>query len=296
MRSIEPTQRATGAVASVALTMAILVLPSAPAGASEPSSEPDAPAVETEASQEASAAQLSAEGTAAFEAGELERALVLFHRAHELEPKPNLVFNIGRVHEELGQLEEAAEHYSEFLTQPGVDLETRQFAADRLAVIRKILAQAQADREAAEQKAAEEAEPAPAPPPAPVVVAPPPTPAPVPEQPPADPRPPKLRIAGAVLTGTGGLALIAGAALAGVSSSRVSAANGEELVDDQNRLLNQARPLALGADVLFITGGVVAVTGVTMLAVSYAKRNKQRSAWVPMFDGRNAALGFMHRF
>src|SRR5262245_10403638 len=75
---------------------------SAPSDASESSSsEPEDVVSATDASR---AALLTEQGAAAFEAGEWGRAIELFEEAFALSGKPNLVFNIGRVHEELGHL------------------------------------------------------------------------------------------------------------------------------------------------------------------------------------------------
>jgi len=230
--------------------------------------------------------RLASEGVVAFEAGEFERALELLTEAYALNPKPNLVFNIGRIHEELGQLEEASKFYTEFLTLPGVDLETRGFAAERLEVIRRVLAQAQSDAEAKDGENSD-------------------VPPPVLANTPSDTDtpttvrkgPPKLRIAGAALAATGGAALITAAILGGISASRVSSAEDEALVEDQNELIDSAKPLAAAADGLFIGGGVVAAAGIIMVGVSYSKKFRQSATLVtPSFGPQHVSLGFSRRF
>lgn len=279
-----------------------IALMSAPVQASQavpdaPEATVDGPADTAEEYGEESAAeelsdtdranQLSAEGVAAYERGDFQGAIDLLMQAYELSPQPNLVFNIGRVYEELGELEEAQKFYTEFLTLPGVELETRAFAAERVEVIRRVLAQAKA-------KADAEADPG-APPPQPQV-----SPTVDGSQQPMEPAPkgiPKLRIAGAATLATGGLALIAAGVLGGVGANRAKKAGDEQLVADQNEMLRDARTLAGAADGLFIAGGIVAAAGITMLGVSYAKKfNKQRASVVPSVGSRQVSLGLVGRF
>lgn len=275
-----------------------LTLMSAPVQASQ--AVPDAPEAAAEATQEGvedspepsdtdRANQLSAEGVAAYERGDFQGAIELLMQAYELSPQPNLVFNIGRVYEELGDLEQAQKFYTEFLTLPGVELETRAFAAERVEVIRRVLTQAQAKAQAEAQEGddppdpqvrptadATQMEPTTAPPPRGM---------------------PKLRIAGAATLAAGGAALIAAGVLGGIGASRAKQAGEEQLVADQNEMLRDARSLAGAADGLFIAGGIVAAAGITMLGVSYAKRfNKQRASVVPSVGSRHVSLGFTGRF
>lgn len=233
---------------------------------------------------EARAERLATEGVAAFEAGELEQALELLQASYELNSKPNLVFNIGRIYEELGEFEQAIKFYSDFIVLPGVDLETREFAVERIEVIRRVLAQHKANDDPQDTST----------PPPPTI-----SPDPEPEIVPTNrvsPRAHNMRIGGAVVLGTGAAALITAAVLGSVSRSRVNEAEGEPLVADQNRLLDSARPMAAGADAMFAVGGAAVVVGAVLVGVSYSKKMKQTSAFVPSFDARHVSFGYLRRF
>jgi tetratricopeptide (TPR) repeat protein len=73
-----------------------------------------------------------------FKAKEYEEAVVLFEQAYDLQPEPNYLFNIGRIYEESGNLEKAAEFYERFIKEPGVPIEARERANERRRVLRKL--------------------------------------------------------------------------------------------------------------------------------------------------------------
>jgi tetratricopeptide (TPR) repeat protein len=102
------------------------------AAPAEVRSEPDDSAA-TEATQ------LRANGDASFRAGKLDEALAAFERAHELSPDPTDLFNIGRIHEETGDLAAALARYQEFVAQPRLSLEERRAAAERIEVLRVLV-------------------------------------------------------------------------------------------------------------------------------------------------------------
>jgi tetratricopeptide (TPR) repeat protein len=61
-----------------------------------------------------------AEGRREFDAKHFERAIVLLKESYALAPYPDLLFNIGRCHEELHQYREALDVYERYLaTNPG---------------------------------------------------------------------------------------------------------------------------------------------------------------------------------
>jgi len=241
------------------------------------------------------AESLAEEGVAAFEAGELRRALDLLERAFALDQRPNLVFNIGRIHEELGHLQLAIAQYELFVTWPGVDIDTREFAAQRAAKLRSILANVSTpDGE-----------------PTPVDDGPDPTPTPVtpvsrevgsqhPEPDGSDhkqrKRSPKL-ISGAVFLGVGAAALATGGALGGVAAARASAADDQEYVDAEDQLRDSARTLARAADGLLLAGGAIAVVGIVLVSVHVVNAKKQRAvSWVPSVGPTSVGFGWTGRF
>lgn len=64
--------------------------------------------------------RLSAEGVEAYRAGDHARALVLFGEAYRLDPAPNLLFNMARAYEKMGNDSQAHVHYGRFLASPEI--------------------------------------------------------------------------------------------------------------------------------------------------------------------------------
>jgi len=62
------------------------------------------------------------EGRVQFAAQHYEQALQLFQEAYKLAPYPDLLFNIGRCHQQMGHFREALDAYERFLAvNPGDD-------------------------------------------------------------------------------------------------------------------------------------------------------------------------------
>ena len=68
-----------------------------------------------------------------------DAAVDLFEQAYAIDPQPNYLFNIGRVYEEKGDLKKAVEYYQRFVQEPGVQIESRDRAAQRLRVLKAIV-------------------------------------------------------------------------------------------------------------------------------------------------------------
>lgn len=227
------------------------------------------------------ASDLSGQAIERFKAKDYDAAARLFDEAYKLDPNPNYLFNIGRVYEEKGDIRAAVDYYQRFVKEPGVELESRELALQRLRVLKAILQETDAAAQPEEQ---------PKPEPEPVKTEPEPAkPAPAPE----DPRPRKLQVAGYGLLAVGGVATVVGGILGGVTLSRQNRL--DETTDFQSRvdLAEGGRSLALGTDVLLFTGGALLLTGVILVAVGASKRKAgavARRRVVP------TGLGVMARF
>ena len=81
---------------------------------------------------------LSAEAAEAFNEEDYERAIDKFQQAYELQPVPNLLYNIGHTYEQLEEWDKAREYYDEFIRSPDVDSEARELALERVDAIREI--------------------------------------------------------------------------------------------------------------------------------------------------------------
>lgn len=97
--------------------------------------------------------QLVKKGKKAFSVDEYEKALDFFERAYEIKQTPNLLFNMGLVSEQAGELEKALERYEKFVVSPGVTLELRKKAQERIDALRPIVEDQKSDEE---EKAEEE--------------------------------------------------------------------------------------------------------------------------------------------
>jgi hypothetical protein len=85
----------------------------------------------------ASVAQLNEEGAALYAARDYRHAIEKFIQAYAVDPDPNLLFNIARCYEELGETDAAIEKYETFLKTPGADTRGRQRARESLAALRE---------------------------------------------------------------------------------------------------------------------------------------------------------------
>jgi tetratricopeptide (TPR) repeat protein len=270
---------------------ASLALGSAVALAAPPAEEPPPPETpdgtvdtgSTEAEKD-EASGLSDQAIEKFQAKDYEGAVALFEQAYSIDPAPNYLFNIGRVYEEAGNLEKAVEFYAKFVKQPGVDLDSRGVALDRLKVLRSIL------EETAEKPPEEKPEEKPEP---------------VVEQPPPEPvvdqdaqrKRKAMRGAGFGLLGVGAAALIGGGVAGGLAQGDHNKAG--EVADpaDGVPLLDSSQTKSLAANVLFGVGGAFVLTGVILVAVGFSKpKPTSRVALAPSFGPRGGGVTFRLRF
>jgi hypothetical protein len=110
-----------GTALVLAVTLVAVVSYARPSLAGEPGGGPEAPLP--------MALELSEDARDRYDRGEYARALVLFNEAYAREPDPNLLFNIARCHEKLGQPAAAIDKYEEFLASPNGDPTGREKAA-----------------------------------------------------------------------------------------------------------------------------------------------------------------------
>ncbi len=78
---------------------------------------------------------LYGEGIAFYQAADYRQALERFREAYRVYPEPNLVYNIARCHEALGETDEAVRQYQAFLALPEGDAGARQKSVDKLAAL-----------------------------------------------------------------------------------------------------------------------------------------------------------------
>ena len=273
-------RRRTNPLAAAIVAVALVHGPVAHASAAR-SIEPEAGETPSEADT------LSDEAVEAFKAKDYDTAVAKFERAYELDPQPNYKFNIGRVYEEKGDLQNAVKYYQEFVQSPGVDIQSREAATARLKVLRQALQELREE----EAKAREAKEPTT---PATDAAA---------DQPPVDDatkaRKRKLRIAGYSLIGVGGVGLVIGSVFGGLALSKSNQAKDEPLVDEKISLRQEAKSRAAVADGMLITGGVLAGVGLILVLSTLGKGKRAKaSAWIPATSvgPQGASLSWSTRF
>ncbi|PIE18033.1 MAG: hypothetical protein CSA65_06265 [Proteobacteria bacterium] len=88
--------------------------------------------------------RLYLEGAALYRARKYRLAVERFTKAYQLFPEPNLLYNVGRCHEALGQVEQAMKVYKTFIAHPQADSSTKAKAKAKLGVLEKAAAAAAA--------------------------------------------------------------------------------------------------------------------------------------------------------
>lgn len=81
--------------------------------------------------------KLADDGASFYHAREYRKALEKFQAAYAVDPDPNLLYNIAKCHEALGENPQAIEKYEHFLREPGSDPGGKLKAEESLKVLRQ---------------------------------------------------------------------------------------------------------------------------------------------------------------
>jgi tetratricopeptide (TPR) repeat protein len=276
---------------SISLALGSSVALAAPAGEAAPPPETPAEGTDTGVTQEekSEAEALSDKAIEEFSAKNYVGAVELFKQAYEIDPQPNYLFNIGRVYEEAGDFQNAVDYYGKFVKQPGVDLDSREVALERLRVLRAILEETKEPKEEPEEPKEEpKDEPQVTPPPQPVDTD-------------AQRKRKAMRGAGFGLVGAGAGALIGAAVVGSLAQGDRDKAFDFDEADSlaaRQDFLDKSHTKAVTADVLFGVGGALLLTGVVLVAIGYSKPKSQppRVALTPGFGPTGGGLDLRVRF
>jgi len=101
--------------------------------------EPEAPAAteQTASTTTPTASKLNEEGFALYKQRDYRRAAEKFLQTYALEPDPNLLFNIARCYDALGDASAAIEKYEAFLAKPDADPQGKKRAEKALQALRQ---------------------------------------------------------------------------------------------------------------------------------------------------------------
>jgi len=228
-------------------------------------------------SRQKQALALFEDSLVAYRAGQFQEAIELLNRAYALEPEPILLYNLGRAHEGLGDLKRAIEAYEAYLANTR-DAPDRLAMQTRIATLREALsdrerldrerrdAMARADVEATRRREADQR------------------------------RKEQISIAPWVVAAAGVVGVGAGTTLAVVAVSRRSDADEAPTQEQAAEQLDDARRMALGANVAFALGGALAVGGTIwgLVDLRRARRaraqNQERRSMAVVPAGAGAAL------
>ena len=83
--------------------------------------------------------ELSAKAAELYGKKDFLGAIELFKKAYELEPVPNLLYNIARCYEKAEKYEEAIEYYKKFTVAPDVDSKSREDSLKRIETLQDAL-------------------------------------------------------------------------------------------------------------------------------------------------------------
>lgn len=243
---------------------------------------PAAPTPGAQAPAPGTAADLSGQAIERFKARDYDAAARLFEQAYALDPNPNYLFNVGRVYEEKGDIRSAVDYYQRFVKEPGVEIESRELALQRLRVLRAILHET--DPEPGQPATAAPGPQADAPPPAPT--------------PGADEtdRSKAMRLGGYALLGVGSISVIVGGVFGGLTLAKKNELDDIHMADERKALAREGKTFALVSDVTLFTGAALAVTGLVLVLVARKGRSPKRSALAPSVGRGHAGLTWSLRF
>lgn len=197
--------------------------------------------------------QLIKNAAVKYKAKDYRGAIDDFERAYSLYSEPDVIYNIARVYEKMGNFKQAVRYYDQFVNLPDIELKARQDALARGKALREVL---------------ELREPKPDPTPQPPVVELKPDPAPAPgprAQPEAISRAPEL-----VLVGVGSGALVAGGVFAWLTGDTHERFERAVTLEQRRDASTLGRTYATVADVLWISGASLLVVG----AITYVVRTE----------------------
>ena len=224
-------------------------------------------------------------GVRYFDVSNFSEALVEFKKAHALEPKPALLYNMARCHESMGQAEEALRLYRRYLEEmPGA--ENRTTVELRIENLEKAAA-------------ARVAPPPKGPPAAPPVKTEPSAPEPVGATPAVgideDGPPSWLRTAGWAAVGTGGALLVTGIVFGALTSGKIGeyddGLDGSKTYDELNEIADQGRTYEKVQLGTFITGALLAAAGGGVLLWSYLRGGERETPEVSVAPYGSATGG-----
>lgn len=219
----------------------------------------------SEKQKKARAREIYEAGERAFRIGDAQVAADRFKESYQLYPTPLILFNLGQVHKQLGDLEKAAFFFKQYLAASEAENRYREDAQRRLEEVERALEEKRRATPAA-PPASTTASPQPSPPEPVVAIATP---------------PPKRTnrtfvIAGGAMLGLGVVGLAVGGAGAALASSAADDLTAATRAGDSFDAATERRGKAMQtmSIVGFAVGGVAAVTGGVLIPLGAKGRGQ----------------------
>ena len=205
-----------------------------------------------------------------FEEGDYDAAAQAFIDAYGIRPVSNIRYNVGRIYEQAGRLQDALAFFERFVKSANVEQESRADALGRIQTIKGVLALEE------QQAAAQEEE---------VVVAEP--------QPSVQPNEPDRTLA-YVLLGSGIVALGTSAVFGVLASSEYDSFESASTLQDRKDAASSGTTYSVISDSLLISGVILASVGTVLFFT--AKPSESGIAIAPYVGQKEAGLGLSWRY
>lgn len=221
---------------------------------------------EAESGSGASFDELVAEAMTHYSERRYAEAIEAFEAAYEVDPEPELVYNIARSHERLAHRDEALAAYQLFIGLPGTTGELRARALENISSLRQEIAAMEAaeassntsegneETSGGETSGGSGSEGGGPPPPPPVA-------------PPEEEGVGPMGVAGWVVGGVGVATMVVGAVFGGLALSANDDFMSADFSEERLQLRDDVEFRALMADVLLFSGVGLAVVGVVLVVI-----------------------------
>lgn len=184
-----------------------------------------------------------------FEKKDYAGAIQDFKQAYSVKPVANVLYNIGRLYEKMGNFEDAVKHYEQFANLPDIDITARKDALERIKTLKEVLALRKKEEDKKNQPDPKEKKDPEKKEDKKVVVKP---------KEPAEPN----YTTSYVLIGTGVAALIGGGVFGALTSSAHDDFTNATTLDDRRDAASTGQTFGYVSDGLFVAGGLLTVIGI----------------------------------
>jgi tetratricopeptide (TPR) repeat protein len=210
--------------------------------------------------------RLTSQAQEQFSAKNYEAAAELFIKAYELKPVSNILYNVARIYEQAGNLEQALTYYQKFVKSPNVEKENRDDALERIKSLREVLALDEDDEK--QEQVAE----------------------------PVKPAEPEYDYTLAYVFWGVGAAALAGSLVFGIlASDQHSKFEDATTIDERRDAADSGQTMSIVSDSLLISGAVLGVLG-TVFFFTASPTESDQIAIMPIIGTDRVGMGLSFGF